>query len=114
VETAQCHAILLTDGKIEGEPHSALPEALSAARGKFQCDCRGIGSDWVVDELRAIADALLGTVDIIAKPDQLEADFEAMIRTSMSRGCRRCPPAHMGPQGARCCSSVRWLHRSRT
>ena len=68
VETAQRHAILLTDGKIEGEPASALPQALAVAQGKFQCDCRGIGSDWVVDELRTIADALLGTVDIIAKP----------------------------------------------
>ena len=83
METAQRHAILLTDGKIEGEPESALPQALAVAQGKFQCDCRGIGSDWVVDELRTIADALLGTVDIIAKPDDLEADFEAMIRTSM-------------------------------
>jgi len=100
VQTAQCHAILLTDGKIEGEPHSALPEALGAARGKFQCDCRGIGSDWVVDELRAIADALLGTVDIIAKPDQLEADFEAMIRTSMSRGVADARLRIWAPQGS--------------
>jgi hypothetical protein len=36
IETAQCHAILLTDGKIEGEPASALPQALVAARGRFQ------------------------------------------------------------------------------
>ncbi|MEY2523559.1 MAG: hypothetical protein QOJ66_2124, partial [Ilumatobacteraceae bacterium] len=50
VETAQRHAILLTDGKIEGEPADALPQALAVAQGKFQCDCRGIGSDWVVDE----------------------------------------------------------------
>ena len=76
-------------------------EALAAAQGKFQCDCRGIGSDWVVDELRTIADALLGTVDIIAEPDELEADFEAMIRTSMSRGVRRCPAAGVGAAGQR-------------
>jgi von Willebrand factor type A C-terminal domain/von Willebrand factor type A domain len=100
VETAQCHAILLTDGKIEGEPQSALPQALRAAKGHFQCDCRGIGSDWVVDELRTIADTLLGTVDIIAKPDDLEADFEAMIRTSMSRGVADARLRVWAPQGS--------------
>ena len=101
VETAQRHAILLTDGKIEGEPASALPEAPHCRpKGKFQCDCRGIGSDWVVDELRTIADALLGTVDIIAKPDELEADFEAMIRTSMSRGVADARLRVWAPQGS--------------
>ena len=33
--------------------------------GKFQCDCRGVGVDWQVAEVRRIAQALLGTVDII-------------------------------------------------
>ena len=76
-------------------------DALLKARGKFQCDCRGVGTDWVVDELRRIADALLGTVDIIAEPDDLEADFEAMIRASMGRGVRRRPAAGVGAAGQR-------------
>ena len=101
VDTAQCHAILLTDGKIEGEPAYALPQALVAAQGQFQCDCRGIGSDWVVDELRTIADTLLGTVDIIAKPDDLEADFEAMIRTVDEPRRRRRTTAGVGAAGQR-------------
>lgn len=100
VPAAQRHAILLTDGKIEGEPAFALPQALQAAQGQFQCDCRGIGADWVVDELRTIANALLGTVDIIAKPDDLEADFEAMIRTSMSRGVADVRLRVWAPQGS--------------
>jgi hypothetical protein len=100
VETAQRHAILLTDGKIEGEPADALPRALQVAQGQFQCDCRGIGADWVVDELRTIANALLGTVDIIAKPEDLEADFEAMIRTSMSRGVADARLRVWAPQGS--------------
>jgi hypothetical protein len=100
VETAQRHAILLTDGKIEGEPAHALPQALAAAAGVFQCDCRGIGADWVVDELREISTALLGTVDIIAKPEDLEADFEAMIRASMSRGVADARLRVWAPQGS--------------
>lgn len=96
----QRHAILLTDGKIEGEPEEALPAALAAARGKFQCDCRGIGSDWVVDELRAIAHALLGTVDIVAEPDELEADFEQMMRTAMQRGVADARLRVWAPQGS--------------
>ena len=73
---------------------------LPRRKGQFQCDCRGIGSDWVVDELRTIANALLGTVDIIAKPDDLEADFEAMMRTSMSRGVADARLRVWAPQGS--------------
>ena len=47
-----------------------------------------------------IADALLGTVDIIAKPDDLEADFEAMIRTSMGRGVADARLRVWAPQGS--------------
>jgi hypothetical protein len=96
----QCHAILLTDGKIEGEPGSALPEALRRAAGKFQCDCRGIGSDWVVDELRGISSALLGTVDIVAHPDDLAEDFEAMMKAAMSRGVPDARLRVWAPQGS--------------
>ncbi len=100
VPNAQKHAILLTDGKIEGEPPGTLDQALVQARGVFQCDCRGIGSDWEVGELRKIADALLGTVDIVAKPEDLEADFEAMMRTSMSRGVADARLRVWAPQGS--------------
>lgn len=98
--TPQCHAILLTDGRIEGEPETALANALRRARGKFQCDCRGIGDDWDVEELRGIADALLGSVDIVAKPEDLEADFEAMMRTAMARGVSDARLRVWAPQGS--------------
>ncbi|NMD24680.1 MAG: hypothetical protein GYA65_10910, partial [Actinobacteria bacterium] len=100
VQSAQRHAILLTDGKIEGEPPAALQQALAAARGRFQCDCRGIGQDWVVDELREISTALMGTVDIVAKPDDLEADFEAMMQAAMSRGVPDARLRIWTPQGS--------------
>jgi len=86
VPAAQRHAILLTDGKQEHEAPEELDRAIAQARGVFQCDCRGVGEKWVVEQLRKIADGLLGTVDIIARPEEMEADFEAMMRDAMSRG----------------------------
>ncbi|MET0457873.1 MAG: VWA domain-containing protein [Ilumatobacteraceae bacterium] len=96
----QRHAILLTDGKIEGEAPSVLPDALRRLAGVFQCDCRGIGADWRVDQLREIATALLGTVDIIAEPAELAADFETMIKASMGRGVAQAVLRLWTPQGS--------------
>jgi hypothetical protein len=96
----QRHAILLTDGKIEGEEPDVLPRAIDYARGQFQCDCRGVGSDWRVDELREISTALLGTVDIVAEPAGLEADFEAMMRDAMGRGVAQARLRLWAPQGS--------------
>jgi hypothetical protein len=79
------HAILLTDGRNEHQQPYELASAVSSSRGRFQCDCRGFGVDWEVDELRSIATALLGTVDIVADPTKLAADFEAMIASSQSK-----------------------------
>ncbi|MEN3358555.1 MAG: hypothetical protein V7637_2537 [Mycobacteriales bacterium] len=79
------HAILLTDGKNESEQRARLDAALADVTGLFQCDCRGVGTGWLVEELRHIAGTLLGTVDIVAEPDGLAADFTAMIGTAMGR-----------------------------
>jgi hypothetical protein len=79
------HAILLTDGKNEGEGGWEVPAALDRLKGAFQCDCRGVGTDWVVSELRPIAAALLGSVDIVAQPKDLAADFTAMVNAAMGR-----------------------------
>jgi hypothetical protein len=94
------HAILLTDGRNEHQQPHELAAAIAACRGLFQCDCRGVGVDWEVDELRGIATALLGTVDIVADPQDLAADFRAMISSSQSRAL---PDVHLrlwAPQGA--------------
>lgn len=96
----QCHAILLTDGKNESEDDDAFEYGIDTARGKFQCDCRGVGEKWVVDELRQVATALLGSLDLIAKPADMEADFESMIRSSMGRGVARADLRVWAPQGA--------------
>jgi len=79
------HAILLTDGKNEHESPDQLGQALAACEGVFSCDCRGVGTDWVVAELRRISTALLGSVDIVADPAGLAADFETMMQAAMGK-----------------------------
>src|SRR6478609_7446758 len=96
----QRHAILLTDGKNESEEPGRLRRAIEGARGLFQCDCRGVGSDWVVDELRSVAAGLLGSVDLIADPGEMEADFAGMIRSAMARGVATATLRVWTPQGA--------------
>src|SRR6478735_9491384 len=55
-EVTQRHAILLTDGE-NREDEGKLAAALQRATGYFQCDCRGAGTDWRVEELRRISQA---------------------------------------------------------
>ena len=79
------HAILLTDGKNQHETPDELAAAISLCEGFFRCDCRGVGTDWEVAELREISTALLGSVDIVVDPAGLAADFEAMMSEAMSK-----------------------------
>ena len=79
------HAILLTDGKNEHEPSEHLSAAIAECEGVFSCDCRGVGTDWEVAELRRISTGLLGTVDIVADPAGLSADFESMMQAAMGK-----------------------------
>ncbi len=79
------HAILLTDGKNQHETAEQLADAISLCEGVFRCDCRGVGTDWEVSELRKISTALLGTVDIVVDPAGLAADFEELMRGAMSK-----------------------------
>jgi len=79
------HAILLTDGKDEDETESDLDAAVARCEGLFQCDCRGVGTDWAVSELRKISSALLGTLDIIRDPAAMERDFRLMTEAAMAR-----------------------------
>ncbi|MBV9795849.1 MAG: VWA domain-containing protein [Actinobacteria bacterium] len=79
------HAILLTDGKNQHETPEKLAGAISWCEGTYRCDCRGVGTDWEVAELRKVSTALLGTVDIVADPAGLAADFTALMRAAMSK-----------------------------
>jgi von Willebrand factor type A C-terminal domain/von Willebrand factor type A domain len=79
------HAILLTDGKNQHETPEQLQAAIELCEGVFSCDCRGVGTDWQVAELRRISTALLGTVDIVPDPQGLAADFAAMMENAMGK-----------------------------
>ncbi len=79
------HAILLTDGRNESETPEDLDHALRRAEGVFQCDCRGVGAKFAVAELKKIANALLGTQDIIPDPAGLRADFASMMQASLNK-----------------------------
>ncbi|RDI61375.1 VWA domain-containing protein [Nocardia pseudobrasiliensis] len=82
---AMAHAILLTDGKNEHESPEQLATEIAQSQGHFTCDCRGVGSDYVVAELRSIASALHGSVDVVKAGSELAADFQAMMRTSLAK-----------------------------
>src|SRR4051812_27489334 len=78
------HAILLTDGD-NGEYNGYLEGVLTDIARQFQCDCRGVGTNWKVEELRKIATAMLGSVDIVARPADLTAAFEQMMTKAMGK-----------------------------
>lgn len=98
-EVTQRHVLLLTDGENRERP-GRLDEAINRATGYFQADCRGAGTDWQVAEIRRIAQALLGTVDIIPSPAQMKAQFEEIMRNAMSRGVADASLRMWTPQGA--------------
>ncbi|MEV0338344.1 VWA domain-containing protein [Nocardia sp. NPDC050713] len=99
-EGAMVHAILLTDGKNEHESPESLAAEIAQSEGVFTCDCRGVGTDWRVDELRSIASSLHGTVDIVADPAHLAADFAAMTHTSMAKAIPELTLRVWTPAGA--------------
>jgi uncharacterized protein YegL len=97
----QRHAILLTDGKNQSETSDVLQASVREASGRFQCDCRGVGADWDVRELREVSTALLGTVGIIPAPHQLADEFSGLMRQAMGRGVSEAQLRIWTPQGAR-------------
>jgi hypothetical protein len=99
-ENAIRHAILLTDGRNEHESPEDLAATLAACDGRFVCDCRGVGTDWEVDELRKVATALLGTVDIVADPAGLVEDFRKMTDGAMGKAVADVMLRLWTPQGA--------------
>jgi hypothetical protein len=79
------HGILLTDGRNEHEKPEVLQHTLDTVTGRFTCDCRGVGTDWEVAELRRISSQLLGSVDIVADPAGLAEDFRSMMENAMGK-----------------------------
>ncbi len=98
-QVTQRHALILTDGE-NNEPAAVLDAAIGRATGYYQADCRGAGTDWKVSEIRRISQALLGTVDIIPEPAQMEEQFRDIMRASMARGVSDAELRVWAPQGA--------------
>ncbi|CAL9481907.1 hypothetical protein SUDANB95_03036 [Actinosynnema sp. ALI-1.44] len=94
------HAILLTDGQNQHETPEQLTRALDRVAGRFTVDCRGVGTDWEVAELRRISEAMLGTVDIVADPAGLAEDFRAMTAAAMGKAVADVSLRLWTPEGA--------------
>jgi hypothetical protein len=99
-EDAIAHAILLTDGRNEHEKRWELDAAIADCVGVFECDCRGLGTKWEVDELRRISTALLGTTDIIPSPAGMEAEFRALTQQTMSKSVTNVALRLWNPKGS--------------
>ncbi|BDA74934.1 von Willebrand factor type A [Calothrix sp. PCC 7716] len=93
-------ALLLTDGQNDDSDEIALENVLSTCEEMFQCDCRGVGTDWRVKQLQQISGKLLGTTDIIAKPEMIEADFQTILATAMNKNISDVSLRLWTPSGA--------------
>jgi len=93
-------AYLVTDGRNETEPAERLDNALAHWAGVFQCDARGVGADWDVNELRQITTSLLGQVDIIQKPEQMDDDFAAFLERAIGMNVADVQVRVWTPQGS--------------
>lgn len=94
-------ALLLTDGQNDDSDEQQLKKVLQQCEGIFQCDCRGVGTDWRVAQLREIATKLLGTTDIIPNAEMIEADFRAILEKAMSKDVSDVSLRLWTPQGAK-------------
>lgn len=94
------HVIMLTDGENHNERPEQLDAAIARCSGQFQVDALGVGVDWKVAEIRKIAQATLGTVNMIGDPSQLSAVFGELMRQSMARGVANAELRVWIPQGA--------------
>jgi hypothetical protein len=75
-----------TDGDNGANDNDPLARVVEQCKGKFQCDCRGIGTDWQPAELRTIAAALMGTADAVVDPAGLDEDLQAFLSRAMNKG----------------------------
>ena len=94
------HAIVLTDGRNQHETAEQLAAVLRECEGRFVCDARGVGSDWVGTELLTVASALLGTADGLPDPAGLVAEFREMTMAAMNKGLAEVALRVWTPAGA--------------
>jgi hypothetical protein len=97
---AMRQALLMTDGQNDSSDSDALGAVLNSCEGKFQCDCRGVGTDWKVKQLQKIGDRLLGTTDIIPDAQGIAMDFQAILSQAMDKQVSDVNLRLWTPQGA--------------
>ncbi|MBR8839879.1 MAG: VWA domain-containing protein [Stigonema ocellatum SAG 48.90 = DSM 106950] len=93
-------ALLLTDGQNDDSDEKQLNAVLRGCEGVFQCDCRGVGTNWQVKQLQEISEKLLGTTDIIPNAEMIEADFRAILEKALSKNVSDVVLRLWTPQGA--------------
>ncbi len=93
-------ALLLTDGQNDDSDEQNLLKVLQQCEGVFQCDCRGVGTDWRVKQLQVISQKLLGTTDIIPNAAMIEADFQNILQKAMTKSVSDVALRLWNPQGA--------------
>ena len=79
------YALFLTDGENDAKDRD-LRRAVESCKGKFQCDGRGVGSDWTKADLTFIANTLLGNADIIPSAEHMEDAFREAIGGALAKG----------------------------
>ncbi|MBD2777411.1 vWA domain-containing protein [Iningainema tapete] len=94
-------ALLLTDGQNDESDETQLLKVLQTCEGVFQCDCRGVGTDWRVKQLQHISAKLLGTTDIIPNAAMIEADFQTILAKAMSKNVSDVALRLWTPQSAK-------------
>jgi len=94
-------AIFLTDGKNESEKPEDVKHELSRCSGQFECDCWGVGTEWRVGEVQAIASALKGKASLIPDPAGVEAAFRAAIAKAGAKALRSVRLRLWTPQQAK-------------
>jgi von Willebrand factor type A C-terminal domain/von Willebrand factor type A domain len=97
---AMRQALLMTDGQNDSSDSDALGAVLNSCEGKFQCDCRGVGTDWKVKQLQKIGDRLLGTTDIIPDAQGIAIDFQTILSQAMDKQVSDVNLRLWTPQGA--------------
>jgi len=93
--------LFLTDGKNESEGIAKVQGMLDRCTGVFECDCWGLGTDWKVGEVQAIARALNGKASLLPEPKDVETAFQGFVATAESKAIRDVRLRLWGPESAR-------------
>jgi hypothetical protein len=79
-------ARLLTDGENnKDDTKKWLKSAVAQCQGVFQCDTRGVDTDWQPDDLKYIASSLLGNAEAVTDASKLAEDFQDFLNRSVAK-----------------------------